>query len=104
MKKKLYDIQGIDDVKSIVYETKRQKDILDVLDEMIENAETFGWAYTFENVGFYIEYADGSSYTANEFGEYGLYKKRSITKIIYVNENDTQVFGKYEVNEYGNVF
>lgn len=102
MNKKVYDIKDFDE-KSIVYETKRQKDILDVLDEMIENAEQFGWAYTFEDDSFYIEYTDGKAYEANECGEYGVYKKKGIARIIYTNAYDTQVYGKYEVNEYGNV-
>lgn len=102
MIKKIYDIKGMEE-KSIVYETKRQKDILDVLDEMIENAKQYGWAYIFEDDSFYIEYTDGTSYTAHECGEYGTYKKKGIARIIYVNANDTQVYGDYEVNEWGNV-
>lgn len=102
MTKKLYDIKDFD-MKSIVYETKRQKDILDVLDEMLENAKQFGWAYIFEDDSFYIEYKDGTSYIASECTEEGIYKKRGITRIIYVNANDTQVYGQYEVNEYGNI-
>lgn len=102
MTKKLYDIKDFEE-KSIVYETKRQKDILDILDEMIENAEIYEWAYMFEDDSFYIEYKDGKTYEANECGEYGTYKKKGIERIIYVNENDTQVYGKYKVNEYGNV-
>lgn len=102
MTKKLYDIKDFEE-KSIVYKTKRQKDILDILHEMIENAEIYGWDYTFEDDSFYIEYADGKTYEANECGEYGTYKKKGIARIIYINENDTQVYGQYEVNEYGNV-
>lgn len=100
MTKKLYDIKDFD-MKSIVYETKRQKDILDVLDEMLENAELFGWAYIFENDSFYIEYTDGSTYYVGESEEDGVYKKRGISRIIYSNANDTWVYGPYEVNEYG---
>ena len=102
MTKRVYDIKDMEE-KSIVYETKRQKDILDILDEMLENAKTFGWAYTFEDDSFYIEYADGTTYEAHECGEYGIYRKKGITRIIYVNANDTQVYGNYKVNEYGNV-
>ena len=104
MKKVEYEIniEGIE-LTSIVYETKKQKDILDILDEMIENAKYYGWAYTFEDAHFSIEYTDGTSYEASECGEYGTYKKRGIERIIYVNANDTQVYGEYEVNEYGNV-
>ena len=96
------NIDGIEYV-SVVYETTRLRDILDVLDEMIENAEYHGWAYTFSDVSFYIEYTDGTTYEALESGEYGIYKKRGIKRIIYVNPNDTQVYGDYEVNEYGNI-
>jgi hypothetical protein len=102
MIKRLYDIKDFDE-KSIVYETKRQKDILDILDEMLENAETFGWAYTFKDEHFSIEYINGTSYEANECGEYGIYKKKGISRIIYINASDTQVYGQYEVNDYGNV-
>lgn len=102
MKRVEYEIKDLD-MKSIVYETNRQKDILDILDEMIENAKEYGWAYTFEDDCFYIEYEDGSTYEASECGEYGKYNKKNINKIIYVNANDTQVYGEYEVNEYGNV-
>lgn len=100
MKKKLYDIKDMEE-KSIVWETKRQKDILDILDEKIENAEEFGWFYIFSDDNFYIEYNDGTTYEAGSNGEYGTYKKKGIARIIYTNANDTQVFGTYEVNEYG---
>lgn len=104
MKKVEYNInvEGLE-FTSLVYETNRQKDILDILDEMIENAEYYGWAYTFEDSSFYIEYTDGTTYTAHECGEYGNYKKKNIERIVYVNANDTQVYGSYEMNEYGNV-
>lgn len=103
MKKVLYDIEGYEG-KSTVLETKRQKDILDVLEELVENAVLYGWDSMFENLSFYIEYTDGKTYEASECGEYGVYKKRGISRIIYVNESDTQVYGRYSVNEYGNVF
>lgn len=104
MKRVEYDInvEGIE-FKSLVIETNRQKDILDILDEMLENAEIFGWSSIFEDDSFYIEYTDGTTYGALQYGEYGTYKKRNIKRIIYVNANDTMVYGEYEVNEYGNV-
>lgn len=92
---------GIEDIKSIVYETNRQKDITDILDEMIENAEEYGWGYTFADDSFYIEYADGTTYEAGEMTDEGNYKKRNIIKMIYTNANDTVVYGDYKVNEYG---
>lgn len=101
MKKVEYDIIDIDDIKSVVYETNKQKEILTVLDEMIENSNIYGWKYIFEDDSFYIEYKDGSTYEANCFGEYGTYKKKNIDRIIYVNASDTWVYGKYDVNEYG---
>lgn len=101
-KEKLYNVKDFDG-KSIVLETIRKKDILSTLDEMIENAEHFGWAHIFEDDSFYIEYTDGKTYEAGPCGEYGVYKKKGISRIIYVNPYDTQVFGQYEVNEYGNV-
>lgn len=102
MKKVEYKINsGGIELESVVYETRKQKDILDILDDMIENAREHGWAYTFEDDQFYIEYTDGTTYEAGECGEYGTYKKRNIKRIIYVNANDTQVYGDYEVNKYG---
>ena len=104
MTKKVYSIEGMPEYTSVVYETRRQKDILDILDEMIWNAEELGWEYTFADDSFYIEYADGTKYEASECGEYGVYKKRNIKQIIYVNANDTEVYGCYCVNEWGNVY
>ncbi len=103
MKKKLYYREDIDDYV-IVWETHRQKDILDILDELLENSKTLGWNYCFEDDTFYIEYKDGTTYYAGQFDEDGEYRKKGIAKIVYTNANDTQVFGKYEVNEYGIVF
>lgn len=103
MMKKEYSIKDYDGY-SIVYETKKQKDILDILDELIENAETYGWEYIFEDNSFRIEYTDGSEYEANDLGSYGKYRKKGISRIIYVNANDTQVFGSYSVNDYGNIY
>lgn len=100
MKKVEYSVKDLD-LSVVVWETDRQKDILDNLDEMLENAEVFGWAYIFENDSFYIEYNDGTSFSAGESYEEGVYKKRNIKRIIWNNANDTQVYGKYEVNEYG---
>ena len=102
MTKRVYDIIDMEE-KSIVWETKRQKDILDILDEHIENAENFGWFYIFSDDNFYIEYNDGTTYEAGSCGEYGTYKKKNIKRIIYANVYDTHVYGDYEVNEYGNV-
>ena len=104
MKRAMYDVSfdGIDH-SSVVWETSRQRDILDVLDEMLENAEIYGWDYIFSDVSFYIEYADGTTYEANGGGEYGVYKRRGIKRMIYENPYDTQVYGPYTVNEYGYV-
>lgn len=100
MIKKIYPIQDCD-IPAVVYETKRQKDILDILDEMIENSEMFGWSYVFDSEFFYIEYRDGTTYEALEDGSYGNYKRKNIVKIIYTNAIGTLVYGDYDVNEYG---
>lgn len=83
--------------------TTRQKDILDTLDEMIENAERYGWDYIFSDASFIIEYKDGTTYQADVITNEGTYKKRNISRIIYTNENDIQVYGNYEINKYGYV-
>ena len=101
MNMKKYEIKDLVGEKSVVWEIKRQKDILDILDEMLENAKTFGWHYIFEDDSFFIEYKDGKTYGVNEYGAEGKYKKKGIKRIIYVNSNDTQVYGKYEVDDYG---
>lgn len=104
MKKRLYNIIDEKEIKSVVIEYKRQKDILDQLDELLENTEFYSWEHVFENDSFYIEYKDGKIYEVNCCGEYGVYKKKGIERIIYSNACDTQVYGRYEVNEYGVVF
>lgn len=100
-----YDIKGCDDIKSIVIETKRQKDILEILDERLENVRDYGyeWKKIFKDDTFRIEYNNGTMYQADELGEEGVYKKKGIKRIIYINPMDTQVFGDYEVNEYGSI-
>lgn len=104
MKRRDYPINmdGIEYV-STVYETLKQKDILDVLDEMLENAEEYGLSYIFSDSSFFIEYKNGETYDVLESGEYGTYKKKGIKGILYVNAEDTWVYGNYTVNEYGNV-
>ena len=100
-----YDIKDFDDIKSVVVETKRQKDILEILDEKIENVRDYcyEWKKIFEDDTFRIEYNDGTMYEADSLGEEGVYKKKGIKRIIYINPMDTWVFGDYEINEYGNV-
>ena len=82
MKRRDYPINmdGIEYV-STVYETLKQKDILDVLDEMLENAKEYGLSYIFSDSSFFIEYKNGETYDVLESGEYG----------------------DFEVNDYGNV-
>ena len=99
MKKKEYFIEDIE-MYTTVCECKTQKEILDVLDELLENAELFG-EYVFEDEGFHILYNDGTTYDRLEGIEDGIYKKKNIKAIIYDNCNDTWTYGNYEVNEYG---
>lgn len=102
--KKEYIIKDFDE-KSIVYEVQKQKDILEFLDEKIYNVEELGsrWDYIFADDTFYIEYANGTTFCAGFFGYEGVYKKKGIKRIIYVNAHETMVYGAYDVNEYGNV-
>lgn len=58
---KEYDICDCD-IKSTVLITKRQKDILSSLDEMLNLAEIYPWEQIFEDDSFYIEYFDGTHY------------------------------------------
>lgn len=101
MKKIEYPIADLPELKSVVWECTRQKDILCILDEMLDKVNTFGWSYIFADDSFYIEYKDGSTYSADYSGEYGIYQKRNIHRIIYVNDNDTQVYGDYYIDELG---
>ena len=98
---KEYNIKDEDEFKATVVETKRQKDILDILDECLENAKQYGWDYIFEDMSFYIEYKDGKTYEAGSCWEDGVYKKKNIKRIIHENPMDTMVYGDYEVNEFG---
>lgn len=100
MTRKEYDIKDCE-VKSIVWETGRQKDILAILDKMLENDREHPEWNVFENDSFYIEYADGTVYEKGKCIESGTYGKKGIKRIIYTNSEDVQVYGTYQVNEYG---
>ena len=102
MIKKEYSIKD-DEETSVVFETKRQKDILSILDEMLEIEKLFPNSNIFEDDFFYIEYTDGTSFVKSEFIEDGIYRyrKKGIQKIVYTNSADTWVYGQYQVNEYG---
>lgn len=99
MTKKEYFIEDVE-MYSTVYEFDTQKEILAILDELLENAKDFG-EYVFEDEHFSILYNDGTTYDRLEGQEDGTYKKKNIKAIIYENANDTWVYGAYEVNEYG---
>lgn len=100
VRKKVYPVKDFDNGITI-FECTRQKEILETLNELLENAQQFGLEYIFDDNSFYIEYADGSTYDISACGAYGRYKKRGIKRIIYNNANDTMVYGNYEINEYG---
>lgn len=93
------------DINVSVFEFKRQKSILDTLDEMLENYNLYEQGILpsnpLEDESFYILYKDGSFYSLGECWEDGVYKKRNIKSIVYDNPCDTWVYGEYEVNEYG---
>ena len=105
MKKKEYYVADVDTWID-VWETKKQKEILDVLDESLEMEKLWidGNPHVcnpFEDDSFYILYNDGSSYCKMDGIEDGVYKKKNIKAIVYSNACDTWVYGEYEVNEYG---
>ena len=100
MIKKEYSIKD-DEETSVVFETKRQKDILSILDEMLEIEKLFPNSNIFEDDFFYIEYTDGTNFVKSEFIEDGIYRKKGIQKIVYTNSADTWAYGQYQVNEYG---
>ena len=102
MKKKEYPIKDLD-MNITVWETKRQKDLLDILDELLENDILFPKSKVFEDIAFFIQYSDGSYYSNVDGDTEGVYKKKGIKGIHYSNPVDSQVYGKYEVNEYGSV-
>lgn len=99
MTKKEYRIEDLD-VSITVWETKKQKDLLDILDELLENAKVFTHN-VFEDMAFFIQYNDGSYYSNVDGDIEGTYKKKGIKGIHYSNPEDSQVYGAYEVNEYG---
>ena len=106
MKKKEYLIKGFDDLKIVVLESKIQKEILEILDELLENEKLWIEGDThidnpFKDEAFHILYKDGSTYDKLDGIEDGIYKKKNIKAIIYDNPYDTWVYGEYKVNEYG---
>ena len=96
---KEYFIEDIE-MYTTVYKCKTQKEILDVLDELLENAEIFG-EHVFADEAIHILYNDGTTYDRLECIEDGIYKKKNIKAIVYDNPCDTWVYGDYEVNKYG---
>jgi len=106
MKRKEYPVKDMD-VMVTVIEVDRQKDILCVLDELIENDKYFSNddRYKDYNVfmdeAFFILYKDGSYYSNVDGDVCGVYKKKNIKGIHYSNPVDSQVYGEYEVNEWG---
>lgn len=106
MKVKEFPVKDMD-VCVTVIEVDRQKDILCVLDELIENDEYFrnDERYVNYNVfmdeAFFILYKDGSYYSNVDGDVEGIYKKKNIKGIHYSNPEDSQVYGEYEVNEWG---
>ena len=101
-----------------VYECKRQKDILDLLDDCLENEKLWlarkelisnqfenvfrGYISTpFEDDAFHILYTDGSTYDKLDGIEDGIYKKKNIKAIVYDSADGTRVYGAYTVNDYG---
>jgi len=95
-----WNIKDMDlDTTVIVY--KRQKPILDILDDMLENDKEHPEWDVFENDSFFIQYKDGSTFSVDASGSFGKYKKNGIEGICYSNAGDTQFYGEYEMNEYG---
>ena len=104
MKKKEYYIKDVD-VYITVWESRTQKEILEVLDELLENEKEWlagaNLDNPFEDEAFHILYNDGTTYDKLDGIEDGVYKKKNIRAIVYDNPCDTWVYGDYEVNEYG---
>lgn len=105
MKKREYPIKD-SNMSVTVWESKTQKEILEVLDELLENEKLWLAGHScmsnpFEDEAFHILYKDSSTYDKLDGIEDGVYKKKNIKAIIYDNPCDTWVYGEYEVNEYG---
>ena len=99
MIRKEYRIEELD-INITVWETKRQKDLLDILDKLLENAKLLDYN-AFEDIAFFIQYNDGTYYSNVDGDVEGTYKKKNIKSIHYSNPADSQVYGPYSVNEYG---
>ena len=80
MLKKEYRVENLD-ISVTVWETKRQKDLLDVLDELLENDKLHPENNVFEDMAFFISYKDGSYYSNIDGDAQGIYKKKSIIYI-----------------------
>ena len=105
MKKKEYPIKDFD-MCAVVWESRTQKEILEVLDELLENEKLWlegnsNLSNPFEDEASHILYKDGSTYDKLDGIKEGVYKKKNIKAIVYDNPCDTWVYGEYEVNECG---
>lgn len=100
--KKTRIIHGNDfDIDWVLIECKHQKDILYLIDYLVDNFEEFGCPY---NISVQIVYADGSEFRISDgFGMFGKYRKKNIHTIIYkriyMNGYDIMVYGQYRLSE-----
>lgn len=93
-----FRIEDIDCV-SIVEVVNKQKDILDVVDEFIENLQ-----YDFfdpSDDSFAILYKDGTMDFIDACYDGHKVRRNNIVSMVYNNACSAVVYGGFEINEYG---
>lgn len=95
-----FRILDVDCVVTVWDETR--KNLLDYLDVYVENL-SYDW-FDGSYDSFLILYKDGSSdYIDEEYDGHKI-KRQHIASIVYSNPEDYQVFGNFEIGEYGSVY
>ena len=99
IKERTFLIKDID-CEVIVEVMSKQKDILSILEEYIENLD-FDW-FDGSDDSFDILYRDGTSAHISEtFYEGEKIKRNNIVSIIHNNPCTYTVYGPFKINEYG---
>lgn len=97
MKKRYFLIEDID-CPTIVEVAKTQKEIFEIMDELIENNKEYN---TLKDECFTILYKDGTELVVNEEYDDFKVKKKNIKSIVYNNAETTVVYGFFKMNEFG---
>ena len=98
IKERVFKIEDID-CECIVEVVSKQKDILDLVDEYVENLQ-YDW-FNGSDDSFHIVYKDGTETFIDENYDGRKVKRKNIVSMVCNNPCTAIVYGDFEINEYG---